>query len=336
MTTGTPWLSVLIPVYNVAPYLRQCLESVLTQADAGVEVLLVDDCSTDGSGALMQELAGGRAQVRCLRHERNSGLSAARNTLLAQARGDYVWFLDSDDFLEPGAIAGLRAIVAGQAPDLVLCDFRMLREPMRLKHRLRGELHMHTFRGPARTLLRDRSQLLRGLFESGQMHSWSKIARRSLWGEDLRFPVGRYFEDMATTPFLALRARSYWYEPAVWVAYRQRAGSILRSPDIRKATDMAEALLGLPEACAGQALDPAARFAWAHFAARNFIAAARLASGILRGEAPAQIRRYRDGLARSAPLTAAELLTQYLRRGWWWRGLRLRYWLRRAQPELRP
>ncbi|MET0517799.1 MAG: glycosyltransferase family 2 protein, partial [Burkholderiaceae bacterium] len=66
--TQTPWLSVLIPVYNVLPYLRECFESVREQADAGVEIVLVDDGSTDGSGALMQELVGQDERIRCLTH----------------------------------------------------------------------------------------------------------------------------------------------------------------------------------------------------------------------------------------------------------------------------
>ena len=106
-----PWLSVLVPVYNVRDYLTECIESVLAQApdDGGVEVLLLDDCSTDDSSAVIAQLQSrwpGRLSV--LRHARNSGLSAARNTLMDAAKGRYLWFLDSDDKLLPGAIDSLR------------------------------------------------------------------------------------------------------------------------------------------------------------------------------------------------------------------------------------
>ena len=333
----TPWLSVLIPVYNVQDYLRECVQSVLAQADAGVEILMLDDCSTDGSAQLMQELAQGDARLRCLSHARNGGLSAARNSLLEQARGDYVWFLDSDDFIEPGAIARLRSIVEAQKPDLVMCDYRMLRERMGLKHRLRGEWHKRTFPGQAGVLLHDRSALLQGLFEAGHMHTWSKIARRALWGTDLRFPVGRYFEDMSTTPFLALRADSYWYEPQVWVAYRQRAGSILRTPNLDKAQHAASALTGLREAAAGQTLSRAAQFAWAHFAARSYIGAARLAARTAVAEPARQLSAFRACFQQVSPLSVPTLMREYLRRGWLWRAARLAYWLRRgAQAEAAP
>ncbi len=148
---ATPWLSVLVPVYNVRDYLAECVESVLAQApaDAGVEVLLLDDCSTDGSAEVMAALdARWPGRLRLLRHERNAGLSAARNTMIDAARGDYLWFLDSDDKLLPGAIAGLREVVGLHAPDAVLCDFAVWRERPRLKHRLRGERHRNTFAGP--------------------------------------------------------------------------------------------------------------------------------------------------------------------------------------------
>jgi hypothetical protein len=336
---ATPWLSVLIPVHNVKDYLRECLDSVLAQADAGVEVLMVDDCSTDGSDELVRTLvaahAGGPVKVQGLFHAQNQGLSGARNTMLQAARGEYVWFLDSDDYLMPGAIPRLRQVVQGHAPALVLCDFFMLRAPMKLKHRLRGELHRHTFAGPERQLMRDPSRLMQGLFEAGQMHSWSKIARRSVWGEQVRFPVGRYFEDMATTPLLALLAESAWYEPEVWVAYRQRAGSILSTPNVTKAEHLAHALANLRDAAASAPLDEAARFAWAHFAARNFIGASRMADKALPDGCAGQVAMFRQAFEEASPIPLRALDRAYKRRGWFVRAMRLRYWLRRAEDQQR-
>jgi len=245
------WLSVLVPVYNVKPYLHECLASVVEQAgdDAGIQILVLDDSSTDGSWPLLQELAQrwpGRLQL--LQHARNSGLSAARNTLIDAAQGRYLWFLDSDDKLLPDAVARLRAIVQAHAPDVVLCDFSVWRERPRFKHRLRGERHRRSFKGPARQLVNDRCTLVAGMLATGQLHAWSKISRRALWGQDLRFPPGRYFEDMVTMPLMALRAQSFYYEPQPWVAYRQRASSILSTMSLPKAIDQSTALLPLAQA----------------------------------------------------------------------------------------
>ncbi len=99
------------------------------------------------------------------------------------------------------------------APDAVLCDFAVWRERPRLKHRLRGEGHRSTFAGPHAVLRPGGPELLAGLLATGQLHAWSKITRRDLWPETVRFPAGRYFEDMATMPLALLRARSYWHAP---------------------------------------------------------------------------------------------------------------------------
>lgn len=325
-----PWLSILIPVFNVAPYLRACVDSVLSQDTSGVEVLLLDDVSTDDSPALMQALhAEAPDRLSLLRHERNSGLSAARNSLLKAAKGRYIWFVDSDDLLMPGALERLRSIVSAHEPDLILCDFRTVREPMRLKHKLRGELHRRTFAGPAQQLSEDRNALVHGLFALGHLHSWSKIARRELWGDDLRFPEGHFFEDMATTPELALRARNFYYAPEVWLGYRQRSGSILASMSFSKVDDMLLALQGLGQrlSAQGQLFSADTQFTAAFYVAKAFICAGRFAAK--HGE-PERLPRYLQAFHQCSPLSPQELMAAYLARGWLLRALRFRYWWRRS------
>jgi len=334
------WLSVLVPVYNVAPYLEECLESVIGQLPGdggGVQVLALDDCSTDGSWDLLQQLAArwpGRLQL--LRHARNAGLSAARNTLMDAATGDYLWFLDSDDKLLPGAVAGLRAVVQAHAPDLVLCDFQVWRERARLKHRLRGEGHRRSFDGPAGRLLTDRAQLLAGMLATGQLHAWSKIGRRALWAGaaggaegGLRFPEGRYFEDMATMPLLALRARSGYYAPRPWVAYRQRGSSILATMTTPKALDQSAALLPLAQALAGrpELQHPGVRLALAQQAARSLVGAMRhvCQAGAGAGQA-ALAEQLRQNFRAASPLAPEQLAQAYLRRGWLLRRRRFLRW----------
>ncbi len=325
-----PWLSLLVPIYNVAEWLPACLASIGSQDLRGVELLLMDDCATDASPALAQDWLQRHPAVdaRLLRHERNQGLSAARNHLLEAARGDYIWFLDSDDVLTPGAIASLRQALDRQPVDLVLCDFAYLRARPKLKHRLRGERHVRTFTGTSGSPQADTPGLLTGLLELGYLHSWSKIARRSLWGDDLRFPVGRTFEDMATTPDLAARARSHLHVPEVWIAYRQRAGSILAGASLNKTDDMMRALHDLPQRLHPYSESEAGvRFAASHFAARTFIGAVRFASR--QGDAE-RMGHYRQAFLAALCMPVDDLMAQYLRRGWWWRALRLRHWLARS------
>lgn len=323
-----PWLSILVPVYNVQPYLHECLASVIDQLsdEAGVQILVLDDCSTDGSWALMRKLLQrwpGRLQL--LRHERNGGLSAARNTMIDAAQGDYLWFLDSDDKLLPGSIASLRTIVQAHAPDVVLCDFSVWRERERLKHRLRGERHRRSFSGLARRLEYDCCALLAGMLATGELHAWSKISRRELWGDGLRFPVGRHFEDMTTMPLMALRAGSFYYEPRPWVAYRQRAGSILASMSVPKALDQSAALLPFVQELQASpcAKHENLRLALAQQAARSLTGAMR---AVCRAGAAEVADELRHNFLAVSPLAPAELARAYLLRGWWLRRQRFLRW----------
>lgn len=117
-------VSIIIPVYNVAPYIEDCLRSVIRQAyDGEIECLLVDDCGQDKSMALASDLIeayDGHVQFRILRHNRNMGLSAARNTGIRQASGDYVYFLDSDDEITPDCIRMLAAPLENAEYDFVI------------------------------------------------------------------------------------------------------------------------------------------------------------------------------------------------------------------------
>ncbi len=329
--TPAPWLSLLVPVYNVEAWLGACLQSIFSQDLDGVEVVAVDDCATDGSPAMLKAWAERHPdRLRVIRHVQNSGISAARNTLVDRSCGRYLWFLDADDVLMPGAVASLKAQLGrlAEAPDLVLCDFAYLRERPRLKHRLRGEQHVRSFAGPSGTLQTDQGLLLQGLLELGYLHCWSRISARTLWTPELRFPVGRYYEDMAVVPVLALRVRRFLHVPEVWIGYRQRPGSILATGNTRKYEQMMQALaeLGSHWRDAAQR-DRRVAFAAAHFAARSFIGACRHVARA--GEAD-RLPGFLTVLRQASPLSPQQLLRAYLMRGWWWRGLRLRHWLRRC------
>jgi cellulose synthase/poly-beta-1,6-N-acetylglucosamine synthase-like glycosyltransferase len=320
--TSRPWLSVLIPVYGVERYLEACVESVRAQADAGVEIVLLDDASPDRCGQIAAALQERHPHtIRSLAHRRNRGLSAARNSLLDAARGRYVWFLDSDDELLPGAIAELRAIVEADAPDLVLCDFRVLRERRRWRHRLQGESHRRSYLGGMPKLSRDRDMLVKGMLRSRQLHAWSKIATREAWRQ-APFPEGRYFEDIAVIPRLVGATRRWCHASRPWVGYRQRDDSILATMDQRKVHDqlvsMRELSRGLSRMPGG--LDAEASAAVDYFCMRAFASLARNVSdddASLDGEC-------RDAIAAIFPDGIARAVEDCRRRGWQLRAWRAR------------
>lgn len=109
-------LSIIIPVYQVQDYLHQCLDSIISGCDKGIEVIIVDDGSTDNSPSICDEYAGRYDNIQVI-HKQNEGLSIARNTGLGMASGQYVWFVDSDDFLLHGAIDEVLAHIS-KYPDV--------------------------------------------------------------------------------------------------------------------------------------------------------------------------------------------------------------------------
>ncbi len=116
-----PEISVIIPVYNVEKFIHACIDSVLAQTFRAYEIILVDDGATDQCPAICDAYAKAREQI-CVIHQKNGGLSAARNTGLAAAKGNYVYFLDSDDLIVPHALQTLYDIAQSKQADAVLFE----------------------------------------------------------------------------------------------------------------------------------------------------------------------------------------------------------------------
>lgn len=241
-----PWLSILIPVYNVDPYIKDCLASILDQNLEGVEIIVVDDQSSDNSFSTLNDIkASSGIDLKLLQHVCNKSVAAARNTLVDAATGDYLWFVDSDDVVSQGAVDCLKKIIASHSPDLIMCDYKRWRPEA--ESQSARENHLATFDGPPGVLLDDQELLFKGIYGKGRMHTWSKISKRNLWGKELRFPEGRYFEDVALMARLALRVHNFFYQDSVWIHYRQRTGSIIATPSLKKIEDMSLSVSGVLE-----------------------------------------------------------------------------------------
>lgn len=315
---NTPWLSLLFPMYRVEPWLAACIASLKPQLEDGIELVFVDDASPDGSAALVEQLL---PQARLIRQPENRGVSAARNRLLDEARGDYLWFIDPDDLVEPGALARLKALIDQHRPDLLSCDFRVFddgpsTESVKPRHR-----HIASFEGPAGVLMDDVNQRLRGFFVHGQFHPWSKVVRRACWPAALRFPEGRVFEDMHVYPRLMLHTPRHLHVNEVWIAYRQRGNSLLGCLDVSRLDDWTWALEGLAREL--PPLDDDTRFEIAHFCARTLLRAKRRRLQ-LGGEALAGLAADAARFESSSPLSGRELLNAYWTRGRWLRALQWR------------
>ncbi|WP_328464661.1 glycosyltransferase [Actinoplanes sp. NBC_00393] len=180
-------LTVVVPVYAVEDYLHQCLDSLraglTAEENAQVEVIAVDDASPDSCGALLDAYADRHGGLRVLHLESNVGLGLARNAGLAEARGRYVWFVDSDDWLPEGSMRAVLDRLRETGPDVLLVDHLRVHEGGVVKTDASSPL----LAGPP-TLER-----LLGV----QHTAWNRIIRRELLAEhDLHFPEG-WYEDVA-------------------------------------------------------------------------------------------------------------------------------------------
>ena len=117
----TALISVIIPVYNTAPYLKECLASVTEQSYRDLEILLIDDCSTDGSSAILDKWEEQDARIRVIHKEKNSGVSDSRNMGLTLARGGYISLVDSDDWLDRDMLEKMQGLLAASGADVAVC-----------------------------------------------------------------------------------------------------------------------------------------------------------------------------------------------------------------------
>ena len=180
-------VSVIIPVYNVSCYLPQCLESVISQTYRNLEIIVIDDGSTDDSGIICDKYADKDERIHVI-HSQNRGLASARNIILENASGDYISFIDSDDWIEPHAINTLLKTAIITEADIVSARY-CLEYVGRTVHRPMETIDGHTYFG----------QGILSAFAEGKFSNvvWNKFYRAECF-RDLRFPDGHNYEDVAT------------------------------------------------------------------------------------------------------------------------------------------
>lgn len=228
-------VSIIIPVYNVKKYLPRCMESVLAQSLREFEVLLVDDGSTDGSGALCDEYARADERVQVF-HQENGGLSQARNTGLAHAKGEYLTFVDSDDFLHPQFLMELVTLLRDTGAQVSVCRYLPVEE---------GAEPIEESQGPAQSpvCLSGRQAVEKIVLESRRfmITAWGKLYSAGL-AQWLRFPQGRLHEDEFVTYKVFFQAQKVAVSSKRYYYYLQRGGSIIRQSFQEKRLDKLDAL----------------------------------------------------------------------------------------------
>lgn len=236
----TPSLSILVPAYNVRHYVGDCIAAILRQLQPQHELIVIDDGSSDGTAALLAQLKAAHGGDNfTLIEQANQGISCARNRAVQEARGDYIVFIDSDDLLLDGALAGIEAAIAQWRPDAVAVDFRMWHPDQPSKNRT-----VRCGYAP-NTPITDRDTILSVFLADRDMYVWAKIIRREIYAQLAMplFPPGRVFEDVAVVPQLLNLCASLVYLPMAILDYRQHPVSITRAISERWCMDFAAALL---------------------------------------------------------------------------------------------
>lgn len=220
MTTDEPRLdeavvSVIVPVYNAIDYLTACIESILAQTHERLQVILIDDGSTDGSGAVCDELAARDARVLTI-HQPNGGIGAAQNAGLDAATGSLITFCDNDDLMAPTMIARLVQILEDADADMSCCRWISVGASdagaclAALESMPPPVGHVEVFADPAAAYQTVFSAFLRRVGGRELRYfseaNWGKLYRAQLF-EGIRFPEGRYAQDVAVAMPLYLRMR---------------------------------------------------------------------------------------------------------------------------------
>lgn len=254
----TPLVSIIVPVYQVKEYISECVESLLAQTYTNLEILLVDDGSTDGSGEICDEYAVKDSRVRVV-HQGNCGPSAARNIGLDLAKGNYVAFVDSDDIVLPDFVKTLYELAEKYRVDIAACAYiewgseglaysgegSLLNDASRWDNRVQNR-EKEGHRGD-KVICMSSEQMLRqwhGKYKKWETVAWNKLYRKCVFdgGETgvIRFPHGRKLEDVLTSHLIVANAKKIALTMRSLYLYRIRSDS--RASQSRMAALMSENL----------------------------------------------------------------------------------------------
>ena len=219
-------VSVIVPVYNVEKYVERCVNSLLTQTYKNLEIILIDDGSTDQSGCLCDSLAIKDQRIKVV-HQKNQGLSGARNAGLNHMKGKFVTFVDSDDYVLENYVESLINILNENNGDIsAVSEERFYGE--------RAEITPNKGKKESVCVYSNEQAIATMLYRKGlNSYVWGKLYKKELF-EKIRFPVGMIFEDLRIISQLYDLAKRVVFSPVKCYCYYQRQGSIVNSKFNRK------------------------------------------------------------------------------------------------------
>lgn len=222
-------ISVIVPIYKVEAYLDECIQSIVSQTHKQLEIILVDDGSPDDCPAICDAWAARDSRIKVI-HKENGGLSDARNAGIEIATGDYIAFVDSDDWIKPQMYETMLESIIKENADICACNILSCYSDRQIAW------------GCKEYTVGNSEKILSMLYSDTAypVSAWNKLYRRELWAET-QFPKGKICEDAFTTYLLVDKANRIVQIPEVLYCYRIRGNSIMTSAFSAKRMDEEEA-----------------------------------------------------------------------------------------------
>ncbi|MBQ2729537.1 MAG: glycosyltransferase [Clostridia bacterium] len=225
-------LSIIIPIYGVEKYLNKCLDSIYSQATDECQIILVDDQSPDRCGEICEEYKVKYPLHTTVIHQENMGLGGARNSGIRVATGEYLYFIDSDDYIPEGAVATLLDAIEKYNADVYVFPFRLVDEEGKDLGVCRD--NMPTFTPLPANINKH--------VITGYPNAWNKVAKARLYKETgISFPSRVWYEDIRTTPKMFSKADTVVYLEKDMYNYLQREGSIMNNAKVDRNIEIIEA-----------------------------------------------------------------------------------------------
>jgi glycosyltransferase involved in cell wall biosynthesis len=223
-----PQISVVVPIFNTERFISRCLESILVQSFSDIEIVCIDDCSSDNSGHIVRGFIKNDSRVRLINHSTNLGPGGARNSGIAAATGEYVAFVDSDDYVDPNFLEYLYEATDFGRIDIASCGYRVLDETgiTQWEHSPEEETFGSLLENSA-------------FWTATHPHFCDKLWRKSLIVDNkIMCPEQSYWEDVYTIPEILFHAKSFHCGGKVLYHYFNRSGSITNSSGKKHLIDL--------------------------------------------------------------------------------------------------
>lgn len=236
-------ISVIVPVFNTELYVKRCVNSIIKQTYENIQIIIVNDGSTDNSGEICRSLSKGDKRIQLI-EKPNGGLSDARNAGIAEAEGEFLAFVDSDDYIHPEMIEIMHKTIIENDADISVCNFLYVDD-------LGNEIKKMNEQMPIKNRIMDTNHVLNEMFNPKGYYyvvAWNKLYRKKLFNH-IRYAVGKIHEDEFIIHHLLGESNSIACTSSALYYYVQRDESIMKTPSFQSRLNNVEAVLDRARFC---------------------------------------------------------------------------------------